>query len=49
MALRALASNAGLQWGLRTQFGLISRAFSSGARGAAPRASQRAVRAPYAC
>ncbi|GBF99325.1 glycine cleavage system H mitochondrial-like [Raphidocelis subcapitata] len=29
MALRALASNAGVQWGVRTQFGAIARAFSS--------------------
>ncbi|KAI8465930.1 MAG: glycine cleavage system h-protein [Monoraphidium minutum] len=29
MALRALASNAGLQWGLRAQFGAMTRAFSS--------------------
>jgi hypothetical protein len=30
MALRALASNAGFQWGLRAQFGAVTRAFSSG-------------------
>ncbi|KIY97514.1 Glycine cleavage system H protein [Monoraphidium neglectum] len=29
MALRALASNAGFQWGLRAQFGAVTRAFSS--------------------